>query len=592
MDTRALGSAGIAPPSAPEPKKNAPALRRWRPRGSPVSPAVALLTVLLAALVLPPVYLLIKTSLYTTAADGSFGAFTFSYYQELLASRTLAQDVWNSFQFAAGSAAFALVFGAAQAWIVERTDTPLRRYVFLISVISLGLPHVLYTTAWLLVLGKSGPVNGLLMWATSGSGPVFDVYTMTGMILIEGMIWTPLAFLLLSSTFRNFDGSFEEAALMSGAGMATTFRRITLPLALPAILALLLLVFIRAFEAFDIPALVGGAGDVNVLTTEIYNSIRKELPANYGQAGAFSTVLMLAVIVLLAMQRRLLAHAERFQTITGKGYRPRIVRLGRWRYLTAGVLVVMFVVLLVAPVAMIVLVSLAPYYDGISADLLRRASLANYGVVFASPSLRQAVLNTMILGFASATFVCALTAGAAWLAARQARGAWMLDQLATAPLIFPAIVLSVAFLQLFLNAPIPLYGTLASLVIAATMQYLPYGMRFNFAGALQIHRELEEAAASAGAGKRTTFVRVALPLLMPAVLTTWLFVMLLSVRAVALPILLAGPNSQVVAVALFDLWGNGQVTELAAFGVVWSVMMVGIGALFVYASRRSGVSVQ
>lgn len=560
----------------------------WRDRS--VSPAVAILTALMAALVVPPVYLLIKTSFYTTAADGSFGDFTFAYYLELLASRTLAEDLWNSVVFASGSAAFALILGSVQAWIVERTDTPLRKYVFLISVISLGLPHVLYTTAWLLVLGKSGPVNAALMWIISSPTPVFDVYTMSGMILIEGMIWTPLAYLLLSSSFRNFDGSFEEAALMCGAGMMATFRRITLPLALPAILAFLLLVFIRAFEAFDIPALVGGAGDVNVLTTEVYNSIRKELPANYGQAGAFSTVLMLAVIVLIAAQKRLLDHAERFQTITGKGFRPRIIRLGGLRFVTSALLVVMFFVLLIVPVGMIILVSLAPFYDGISLDLIRRASMANYATILESSLLRQAILNTIILGFASATFVCALTAGAGWLAARKARGAWMVDQLATTPLIFPAIVLSVAFLQLFLNAPFPLYGTLTSLVIAATMQYLPYGMRFNFAGALQIHRELEEAAASAGAGKTTTFLRIVLPLLMPSIITSWLFVMLLSVRAVALPILLAGPNSQVVSVVLFDLWGNGQVTELAAFGVLWSILMIGIGVVFVIVSRRSAIS--
>jgi iron(III) transport system permease protein len=556
-----------------------------------VSPAVILLIAVLAALVLPPVYLLIKTSFYTTAADGSFGVFTLEYYEALFSSQTLMGDLLNSLKFAAGSALFALLLGAGQAWIVERTDTPLRQYVFLISIISLGLPHVLYTSAWLLTLGKSGPFNGFLMWASGANSAVFDVYTMTGMIIIEGMIWTPLAFLLLSSTFRNFDSSFEEAALMSGAGMAATFRRITLPLALPAVLALLLLVFIRAFEAFDIPALVGGAGDVTVLTTEVYNSIRKELPANYGQAGAFSTVLMLAVILLLVVQKSLLSHADKFQTITGKGFRPRVISLGRWRYLTSSLLVLLFIVLLVVPLGMIIIVSLAPYYDGVNMALFQRASLANYAIIADSPTLRQAVLNTIILGAASATFVCAITAGGAWLAARKAKGAWIIDQLATVPLIFPAIVLSVAFLQLFLNAPIFLYGTLTSLVIAATMQYLPYGMRFNFAGALQIHRELEEAASAAGASRTTIFLRIVLPLLLPTIITSWLFVLLLSVRAVALPILLAGPNSQVVAVVLFDLWGNGQVSEMAAFGVVWSIFMMCIGGVLYYLSRRNGVSV-
>lgn len=554
-----------------------------------VSPAVIVLAVILGGLVLPPLYFLITTSFYTTEADGSFGAFTLEYYRDLATSRTVLSDFANSMIFALGSAAVAIWLGAAQAWIVERTDTPLRHYVFLISIISLGLPHVLYTGAWLLALGKSGPFNQLL---GSLTGATFDVYSMTGMILIEGMLWAPLAFLLLSSVFRNVDGAFEEAAMMCGAGLFSTFRRVTLPLATPAVLALLLLVFIRAFEAFDIPALVGGAGDVSVLTTEVYNSIRKELPANYGQAASFSVVLMAAVVAMLTLQRHLLRHAERYQTITGKGYRPRIVRLGPWRHVTAAFLVACFIVLLVVPLGMIAFTSIVPFYDGISAEALSRATLDNYRAVLASPAFRGAILNTMILGAATATFVCALAAGAAWLSARRYRGSWLLDQLATMPLIFPAIVLGVAFLQLFLNAPFAIYGTLTSLVVAATMQYMPYGMRFCYAGALQIHKELEEAAASAGASTFTAFRRVILPLLLPAIATSWLFVLLLSVRAVAMPILLAGPNSQVVAVALFDLWGNGQVTELAAFGIVWSLFMMCVGAIFYAVAKRNGLSVQ
>ena len=556
------------------------------------SPAVALLVLVLAALVLPPFYYLVKTSLFTTEADGSFGAFTLEYYAELAQSQTLVSDFGNSMRFALGSALLAITLGTLQAWIVERTDTPLRQYVFLISVISLGLPHVLYTSAWLLVLGKGGPFNALFAAITGATGPVFDVYTMSGMILIEGMLWTPLAFLLLSPVFRTTDSSFEEAAMMCGAGLAATFRRVTLPLATPALLALLLLIFIRAFEAFDIPALVGSAGDVSVLTTEVYNSIRKELPSNYGQAGAFSIILMGAVILLLTVQRRLLRDAERFQTITGKGYRPRMAALGRWRYLTAAALVLCFVILLVLPLGMVVLTSLVPFYDGVSAGMLARASLANYALVFNSASFKGAIVNTLLLGAGTATLVCLLTAGAAWLSARRAKGGWLLDQLATAPLVFPAIVLSVAFLQYFLNAPFAIYGTVLSLVIAGTVQYLPYGMRFCYAGALQIHRELEEAAASAGAGRYITFRRVVMPLLAPTIITSWLFVMLLSVRAVAMPILLSGPKSQVVAVTLFELWGNGQVTELAAFGVIWSMFMMSIGVVFYLAAKRNGVSVQ
>jgi iron(III) transport system permease protein len=300
---------------------------------------------------------------------------------------------------------------------------------------------------------------------------------------------------------------------------------------------------------------------------------------------------MVVVVILLSLHRRLLRHASRYQTITGKGYRPRVIPLGPWRYLTATVLCMFMLALLVIPVAMIVLASALPFYDGVRWDVFSRLTLDNYRLVATSPSFREAILNTIVMGAATATAVCLLTAGSAWLSVRRYKGGWLLDQLATLPLIFPSIVLGVAFLQLFVNAPIAVYGTLSSLVVAALVQYLPYGMRFCHAGAMQIHRELEEAAEMSGAAKFVTFVRIVLPLIAPAVATSWLFVMLMSVRAVAMPILLVGPRSQVVAVTLFDLWGNGQITSLAAVGVVWTALMMCIGVIFYRFARRFGLTI-
>jgi iron(III) transport system permease protein len=239
-----------------------------------------------------------------------------------------------------------------------------------------------------------------------------------------------------------------------------------------------------------------------------------------------------------------------------------------------------------------VLASLLPFYDGVHTEAFGRLTLDTFRLTANSESFRGAIGNTLIMGAATATAVALLTTGSAWLAVRRRPGGWLLDQLATAPLIFPAIVLGVAFLQLFLNLPFSLYGALSSLVIAATVQYLPYGMRFCYAGAIQIHRELEEAAEMCGAGRATTFRRVVAPLLAPSILTSWLFVLLLSVRAIAMPVLLVGPRSQVVAVTLFDLWGNGQITALAAVGVVWTSLMMATGVLFYAVSRRYGLSVR
>ena len=298
------------------------------------SPVVFVLIALLLLLLVPPIVHLIQTSFYTTKLDGSFGTFTFRYYIEMFASPRFGRYLLNTTSYALGSAILAIMLGVGQAWIVERTDTPLRQFVFLVSIVSLGIPQVLYTIAWLLILGKSGPVNALLMWATDAPEAPFDVYTMAGMIVIEGITWSPLSFLLMSSVFRAADASFEEASLMSGADISRTFRAITLKLAMPAVLALAMLIVIRAFESFEIPALVGLPGNVYVLATDIYDSVHKSIPPSYGHAGAFSVGLLLVVVVMLYFYSRLSRHAERYQTITGKGYRPRLLNLGKLRYLT------------------------------------------------------------------------------------------------------------------------------------------------------------------------------------------------------------------------------------------------------------------
>jgi len=568
-----------------------PARARWPFRFSPV---VAVLAGILLILLIPPTLFLVNASLHTTRFDGSFDQFTLRYYHQLFTSRYFAASLLNTVVYATGSAMIALALGIVQALIVERTNTPGRSYVFLGAVISLGIPHVLYVVAWLLLLGRSGPVNGLIehVLGVGNGGPPLNVYSMWGMILIEGVGFAPLAFFLMSAVLRSTAASFEEAALMSGAGPLTTFCAITLRLSLPGIAALLLLIFIRAFESFEVPALVGLAGNVTVLTTNIYQSSKVVSPPNHGEAAALSVCLLLIVVLLLSWYGRLARHAHRYQTITGKDYRARVIDLGRARYLAAGVLLLIFVLAIALPVAMLVFTSLQPFYEGLTADSFGRLTLENYIAILEPGSFRDSVANTLVLGAATATLVVPFTALCAWLAARRRPGGWFLDQLATAPLVFPALVMSVAFLHVFVNLPLPLYGTLLSIVIASAVRYLPYGMRYAYAGVLQIHTELEDSAVTAGARPSRVFVRVVVPLIAAALASCWLFVFLLTVQSVALPLLLVGPGTELVAVTLFDLWQNGQVTELAAMGVLWLTFMSMVGACFHRMTRRYRLSLE
>ncbi len=253
---------------------------RWR-----LSPLVAVLAAILLILILPPTLYLVVTSFFSTQPDGSFDQFTLRFYQQLFSSPYFAASLGNTVVYAFGSALVAIVLGVVQALIVERTNTPGRHYVFLGAVVSLGIPHVLYTVAWLLLLGRTGPVNTLIASVFGGEGPAFNVYSMWGMILVEGIGFAPLTFLLMSSVLRSTDASFEEAALMAGAGPLKTFRSITLRLGLPGVLALMLLIGIRAFESFEVPALVGLAGNVTVLTTNIYQSSKNIGAINFGEFG-------------------------------------------------------------------------------------------------------------------------------------------------------------------------------------------------------------------------------------------------------------------------------------------------------------------
>ncbi|MEK9931754.1 MAG: ABC transporter permease subunit, partial [Rhodospirillaceae bacterium] len=239
--------------------------QKWHPFG--YSPLVIVLAAVLIILILPAVIYLCQASLHETNFDGSFGDFTGRYYIELITGERFLNNCLNALIYAFGSAIVAISIGVVLAWIVERTNTPFKHWVLILSIVSLGIPSVLYTISFLMLLGKAGPVNQLLMVLLGSEEPLLNVYSLWGMIIVEGIEFAPLSFLLLSSVFRSTDASFEEASMMSGANIFQTFNNITFKLAMPGILALIILIFIRAFESFETPALVGLPGGVAVLTT-------------------------------------------------------------------------------------------------------------------------------------------------------------------------------------------------------------------------------------------------------------------------------------------------------------------------------------
>jgi iron(III) transport system permease protein len=509
------------------------------------------------------------------------GDLTLRAFREAYSADGLAGMLGNSLAFAAGAAALALVVGAGLAFLVVRTDVPARGLLVCCALVPLVVPGVLYTIAWIFLASpRSGSLNRLLE-PIAGQGAL-DVFGMGGMIVVEGLHLAPIAFLLLAAAFRSMDASAEEAAFTSGARLPTVLRRVTLPLLRPALLGAALLMVVRSLESFEVPALVGIPGGVWVFTSRIWRTLG-EYPLDLGKAGAYGlTLLALTGVGVLAVAL-LVRRGERFETITGRGRRPRRLTLGRWRLpvtVLAGAYVLVAAIL---PLLVLVYVSVQPVYRPLSLAGFRDATLASYRALFEDGDVLRALWNSILLAVGSATVVVLLMAVAAWLVVRtRVPGRRIVDGLAFLPLAVPGVVLGTALLAVYLRVPLPVYGTLWILFIAYLTRFMPYGMRSGAAAMAQLGRELEESARTCGARWWQTFRRITVPLVLPGLAAGWIAVVALSLRELSSSIVLYSPGNEVLSIVIWEQYEDGRFPELAALGVL---MVVALGLLVALAYR-------
>ncbi|MCC6472893.1 MAG: iron ABC transporter permease [Burkholderiales bacterium] len=544
------------------------------------------LIVVLVVLVLPPMVYLLYTSLLVELPGGA-SQLALTHYATMARDPRLYTGLWNSLVFSVLSTILAIAYGATVAWVVERTNAPWRSLAYFTVVVSLGTPHILHVAAWQFILSRQGPINQLYMYLSGTSELMFNVYSMSGMVFVQGILWAPLVFLLLSAIFRRSNAEMEEVARICGASIFKTVTRISFRLAWPAIVGMSIFVFIRNLESFDVPLLIGYPASISMLTTDIYLSMTR-VPPEMGHASAFSISLVLLLGVMFYFYGRYTRSAERFATVTGKGFRPRAFDLGRWRWIGGATVIVNLLLVLIIPLVALAWNSFMPYLRPMRPSALALFTLDNYRIVLEDDRHLSLVINTLIVAAAAATLTMILTTIAGWLVVRRWRGARVIEQLVTAPLVFPGIILGVALVILALRAPFPLYGTLAVIVLAFVIRYMPYGMRYAHGGALQIHRELEEAAGAAGASQWLVLRKIVVPLLLPAIVSGWLFIFLIGANELSMSVLLAGPRSQVMAVAMYELWGNGQGVEVYALGVLWTAFMTLCAIVFYVFARRTG----
>ena len=541
-------------------------------------------------LVVAPLIILLRSS-FLPAGELPFDALslTFTNFAAAYADAATLKLFLNTTYYAGGSVLLGLILAGLLTWLVERTDMPFRTTIKATLFASMTIPPLAYAFGWVLLLNpNNGALNVWLKNLFRLDQHPFDVYTLWMMIFISATELVPTMFVMLSGLFRNMDPQLEKAAAVSGANYLKTARYILLPLLTPGLLSVAMYMLMIMVQAFEIPLVMGLTAGVPVLSVYIYllSSPEGGTP-KYGLAAAFGIGLLVLAIILMVVYYAATRTAERFRVVTGKGFRPKRIELGRGRYL-AMIFTWIYFGIMVAPLLALLWTSLLPFYQLPSAMALNKISLNNYRTITGSTKVQQAILNTFILVFSTATLAMLLSGIMSWFAVRgKGKLARFLDMIAFAPMAIPRIVMAISILLLYIRTP--LYGTIWIIVLAQVTAYLAFGTRTINGALIQIHPELENAATAAGASWLTTMRKILLPLLWPHFLNAWLWIIAHSMRDLTLALTLMSPDNVVLSSTLWILWSFGDVPKASA---LLMLMMVGLLLIVLpiqlYAARKAG----
>jgi iron(III) transport system permease protein len=411
------------------------------------------------------------------------------------------------------------------------------------------------------------------------------------MIFAEAMLLVPITFLMVTAAFRATDTSMEDASATSGASFPRIFRVITLPLLWPALLAALIYQFVSVIESIDVPLVLGLPGNVHVLSTEIYAYAAPSggLP-NFGQASAYSILLILLSMAPLLWYNRVISRSANYATVGGKSQRARRVALGGWRWVALGFGCLMALLLFVLPVAVLIWSSVQPYFAAPSAAALSRTTLAAYRDLFALPGTVDTLINTIIVAAVTGMAAILIGGAVAWILVRtRSRLRPVLDALAFLPHVMPGVIIGTSVLLLYLFLPFSIVGTIWIIAIGLTVQSIALSTRQMTSNLAQLQVTLEEAGATSGAPWGMVMRRIVAPLIRPALLNGFVLIFLLSVKALSVPLMLYGPDSYVASTRIWAFWLDGSTAPMAAMGTVLVVITLILAAIWRRLDRRTSL---
>ncbi|HUX24266.1 MAG TPA: iron ABC transporter permease [Burkholderiales bacterium] len=498
----------------------------------------------------------------------AFGSFTLQKYVEAYTDPAFYEVIVNTVIFVLGSSLVATVLALFLAYLNNRTDIPMKFMFRIISILPMMIPHLLFAVSWALLLN---PSNGMMNLAIRDvfdlENAPFNIYSLWGMILVEGLLDMPVAYLIIAPAMASFDVALEESSRVFGAGTWRTLIRVTLPVLRPAILASFVLGVVRGLAAFAVPSVLGMPGRVNVLSTYLYQMVATGFAPDYGKAAAVGMSVLATSITLIVLYRALTAESEKYVTISGRGYRPAVIELKAAKLPLFTVMALLSVILIVLPVAVLFYTSLVPYSMVPSARAFSLMSWKHWIEVIEDPISLLSLKNSLFLGVAGATLGVLLSVFVAYVIVKvKTRAAGLLESLSFLSFAFPGIVIGVGFMWFFVQTP--LYATIWALLIGYIATYLPYGIRPLASAFVQVHAHLEESSLVCGASPLTTMRRIIVPLLIPGIVSAWILMASMFVRELTLSVVLSRPGTEVLAVQILRFADDGLWGRLSALGII------------------------
>ena len=540
------------------------------------------LILIVGLLTVAPVAMLVLGS-FSQGLD-AFGHFTLSKYASAYSDPGLWKVLFNTGIFVVGSTLLATLLALFLAYLNTRTDIPFKFLFGVLAIVPMMIPHVLFAVSWALLANPSNGLMNLALMETFGiaKGPL-NIYSMPGMILVEGLLNMPIAYLIIAPAMASFDVSLEESSRVFGAGAWRTLLRITLPVLRPAILAALVLGIVRSLASYAVPRVLGVPGNQDVLATYLYEMISVGFSPDYGKAAALGMSVLLVAVVLIWLYRRLTGEGSRFVTISSRGWRPVVVPLGRWRMPLFTVVALLSFIVIVLPVVVLLYTSFVPYAMVPSREAFAQMSFKHWAEVLSDATSLLALKNSLFLAIVGATLGVLLSLFVAYVIVKlRTRSAALLETLTYLSFAFPGIVIGIGFMWFFVQTP--LYATVWALLIGYIATYLPYGVRPLASAFVQVHDHLEESSLVCGASRMTTMRRIIVPLLVPGIVSAWVLMSTMFMRELTLSVVLSRPGSEVLAVQVLSFADDGLWGQLSALGI----MMIAVSTLLVIGAHLVG----